>query len=166
MPKTLITENTLTTTVSTIEITSGITSSYKVYEFLVMNGQASASSPLNNYADFRIGQSGTYNLRDNSILRAGYNYGFNYLFGPYITNSTGVNLLMRAVIPHPDVSGTYVNKAAFVHAVSNYDTSAYASSIILAETTVNSYPSVDRLKLTVSTGSWLAGTRYKLYGYE
>jgi hypothetical protein len=162
LPKTLITENTLTTTVATIEITSGITYSYKVYEFLVMNGQVNVS---NSVTSFLIGQSGTYNVRDNSITKFGPNQNFNTYFGPVITNSTGVNLLMRAVIPHPDVSGTYVNKAAFVHAVSNYDTSAYASSIILAETTVNT-SSVDRVKLTVSGGSWLAGTRYKLYGYE
>ena len=162
MPKTLITENTLTTTVTTIEITSGISTSYKVYEFLVMNGQTNAS---NSYADFRIGQSGTYSHRDNSVARYGINLAWNTYFGPWITNSGGVNLLLRAVIPHPNVSGTQINKAAFVHGGSNYSSSSYASSIVLAETT-QSTATVTSVKLTVSGGSWLAGTRYKLYGYE
>ena len=163
MPKTLITENTLTTTVATIEITSGITYSYKVYEFLVMNGQTNAS---NNVTSFLIGESGTYSVRDNSITKYGPYQDFNTFFGPVITNSTGVNLLMRAVIPHPKVYGTQINKAAFVHGGSNYSGSSYATSIVLAESTQSGSTSVNNLKLTVSGGSWLAGTRYKLYGYE
>jgi len=163
LPKTLITENTLTTTVATIEITSGITYSYKVYEFLVMNGQVNVS---NSVTSFLIGQSGTYSVRDNSITKYGPSQNFNTYFGPVITNSTGVNLLMRAVIPHPQVYGTQINKAAFVHGGSNYSGSSYATSIVLAESTQSSSTSVNNLKFTVSGGSWVAGTRYKLYGYE
>ena len=160
LPKTLITETTLTTTVATIEITSGIDASYNSYEFLVMNGRASVSS---NDTSFLIGQSGTYSVRDNSISKYGNNVNWNGNFGPYITNSGGANLLLRAVFSRPSGSSYY--KTVFVHGNSNYFNYSIASSIVLAETT-QSTAAVDRVKLTVTSVSWLAGTRYKLYGYE
>lgn len=159
MSKTLITENTLTTTVATIEITSGIDASYNTYEFLVMNGLANVS---NNVTSFLIGQSGTYSVRDNSISVYSTAANFNSNFGPYTTNSTGAHVLLRAVFSRP--FGSSYQKAVFVHGNSNFFNSNNASSIILAETT-QSTSAVDRVKLTVSGGSWLAGTRYKLYGY-
>ena len=163
LPKTLITETTLTTTVSTIEITSGIDASYNAYEFLVMNGQTNGS---NTNASFYIGQSGTYSLRDNSISLYGGFTNWNTYYGPQITNSGGAHLLLRAVFSRP--SGSSYLKTDFVHGNSNYYNfggSPAASSIVLAQTT-QSTAAVDRVKLTVNLASWLAGTRYKLYGYE
>ena len=159
LPKTLITETTLTSTVTTIEITSGIDASYNSYEFLVMNGRTNVTS----YTNFLIGQSGTYSFRYNSISRFGNNYNFNGYYGPYITNVGGANLLLRAVFSRPSGSSYY--KTVFVHGGSNNFNNTYSSGIVLAETT-QSTAAVDRVRLTVSGGSWLAGTRYKLYGYE
>ena len=164
MPKTLITENTLTTTVATIEITSGIDASYNTYEFLVMNGR----SWFNNvYVDFLIGQGGTYNVRHNSISQFGNTIEWNSRFGPRATSagSNSAHVLLRAVLLRP--SGSSHHKTVFVHGNSNFN-SSLGSSIVLAETTVST-GAVDRVKLTVgasSGGTWLAGTRYKLYGYE
>jgi hypothetical protein len=160
LPKTLITETTLTTTVTTIEITSGIDASYNSYEFLVMNGRANITS---NSTTFLIGQSGTYSLRDNSISRYGNNIDFNSYFGPFITNIGGANLLLRAVFSRP--SGSSYPKTVFVHGGSNFANNLNSSSIVLAETT-QSTAAVDRVRLTVSAGTWSPGTRYKLYGYE
>jgi len=157
LPKTLITENTLTTTVSTIEITSGIDASYNSYEFLVMNGRTNVSS---SNAYFFIGQSGTYSVRDNSISRYGNNENFNSYYGPFITAGSS-NLLLRAVFSRPSGSSYY--KTVFVHGGSNFANSSNSSSIVLAETT-QSTAAVDSVRLT--GGDWLAGTRYKLYGYE
>ena len=159
LPKTLITENTLTTWTSAIEITSGIDASYNSYEFLVMNARGNSTVDTN----FLIGQSGTYSVRDNSISRYGANTNFNSYFGPFITTSAGVRLLLRAVFLRPSGSSYY--KTAFVHGGSNFVNSSYASSIVLAETT-QSTAAVDRVRFTVSGGAWAAGTRYKLYGYE
>lgn len=161
MPKTLITENTLTTTVSTIEITSGIDASYNTYEFLVMNGRVSVS---NNTTNFVIGQSGTYSVKDNSISRyASTGINWNGYLGPYVTNSGGAHLLLRAVFSRPSGSSYY--KTVFVHGNSNFLNNVNASSIVLAETT-QSTAAVDSVQLIVGGGSWYQYTRYKLYGYE
>jgi len=160
LPKTLITETTLTTTVSTIEITSGIDASYNSYEFLVMNGRANVT---NSYTNFLIGQSGTYSFRLNSISRFGTNENFNSYYGPWITNVGGANLLLRAVFSRPSGSSYY--KAVFAHGGSNFANNTYSSGIVFAETT-QSTAAVDRVRLTVSGGTWSPGTRYKLYGYE
>lgn len=160
LPKTLITENTLTTTVSFIEITSGIDASYNAYEFLVMNGRANTS---NGWTNFYIGQLGNYYIRYNSIARFGNNQYWNSYLGPHITNVGGGNVLLRAVFSRP--SGTSHFKTAFVHGGGNYFNNTYSSGIVLAETTQYT-AAVDRVRFAVSGGSWVAGTMYKLYGYE